>query len=159
LVPDHGRLMHLFLIREPDLDAMAHLHPVRVNRRLFEAPIPDLPPGSYSLYAQVTHETGFAQTITNRVELPSSTVHSELTDEEDSSWIGPVGVVPAQATVSLGDGLTMEWILDGAPSSLRDGPRSLRFLVRDAEGNPAQLEPYLGMTGHLLVRSFDGRIF
>jgi hypothetical protein len=160
LVPDHGRLMHLFLLREPGLDAMAHLHPIRVHRRLFETPVPSLPPGSYSVYAQVTHETGFAQTITNRVELPIAAVHSESMDEEDAWWVGTtIAGKAAPVTAPLGDGLTMEWLMEGGPSSLRDGPTSLRFVVRDAAGRPVQLEPYLGMAGHLVVRSLDGRIF
>jgi hypothetical protein len=38
-------------------------------------------------------------------------------------------------------------------------PVSLVFRVTDASGAPVALEPYLGMSGHLVLRSFDGRVF
>src|SRR5260221_2492362 len=63
-VPDHGKLMHLFLMREPKLEVFAHLHPVKLNRTTFETPLPDLPAGRYQLYADVTYETGFSDTLT-----------------------------------------------------------------------------------------------
>lgn len=56
LVPDHGKLMHLFLIRAEEPDTFAHLHPVQRAGLTFETALPPLPPGRYSVIADVTHE-------------------------------------------------------------------------------------------------------
>ncbi len=70
LVPDHGKLMHLFLVREPALDVFAHLHPVRTNAHTFVLDAPALPAGGYQLYGDVTFENGISQTLVARVALP-----------------------------------------------------------------------------------------
>ena len=72
LVPDHGKLMHAFLIREPELDAFAHLHPVRRTSTNFVSVLPPLPAGRYRCYADVTHETGLSRTLTAVVDLPEA---------------------------------------------------------------------------------------
>jgi hypothetical protein len=157
LVPDHGRLMHLFLVREPDLGGMAHLHPVRVNRDTFETRLPAIPPGAYTAYAQITHETGFSETLTNRVEIPGRADgegESGTGDPDDAWWVGSVG---DGDRCDLGDGYRMVGV--GMGGAVRRQPVSLRFRVEDADGSPAGLEPYLGMLGHLAVRSHDGRVF
>src|SRR5437867_8518579 len=64
LIPDHGKMMHLFLVHDGEEDAFAHLHPVHRGRAEFEAPLPPLPAGRYHLYADVTHEDGFSETLT-----------------------------------------------------------------------------------------------
>ena len=64
LIPDHGKLMHLFLVREPDLKVFAHLHPLKRSWEKFEVALPPLPAGHYQVYADITHETGFAETLT-----------------------------------------------------------------------------------------------
>ncbi|MGH2899223.1 MAG: hypothetical protein ACRDMZ_11160, partial [Solirubrobacteraceae bacterium] len=71
LVTDHGKLMHLFLIREHTLDAFAHLHPVRRDARAFEGVLPPLPAGSYELYAELTHESGASETLVGKVAVPA----------------------------------------------------------------------------------------
>src|SRR5439155_26788889 len=82
LIPDHGKLMHLFLIGTEAPSAFAHLHPVRRSEAEFEAPLPPLPAGSYSLYADVTHENGFSETLTASVVVPpASTAMKTL-------WLG-----------------------------------------------------------------------
>ncbi|HEY2952523.1 MAG TPA: hypothetical protein VGK40_08075, partial [Verrucomicrobiae bacterium] len=50
LVPDHGKLMHLFLMREPELDAFGHLHPIRRDANSFETVLPSLPAGHYRVF-------------------------------------------------------------------------------------------------------------
>src|SRR5205085_308598 len=43
LVPDHGHLMHLFLVRDSSLDGFAHLHPLPLDSTTFEAALPPRP--------------------------------------------------------------------------------------------------------------------
>src|SRR5258706_6772261 len=70
LVADHGKLMHLFLLRQPDLNAFAHLHPARRDGRSFENVLPPLPAGAYDLYAEITEENGINQTLIAKIALP-----------------------------------------------------------------------------------------
>ena len=161
LVPDHGKLMHLFLMREPELDAFAHLHPTKLDRKSFESVLPQLPKGNYRLYADITYETGFADTLTTTVEIPdraddlTSTVEAS---DLDDSW---------RVSSELGGCRTRECRLAEdcimrctAPDRiLANAPVTLKFLVTQADGRPAPLESYLGMRGHLALRREDGSVF
>ena len=82
LIPDHGKMMHLFLIRDGEPGAFAHLHPARRSETEFEAPLPPLPAGPYHIYADVTHEDGFAETLTATAEIPPATLAMK------SLWLG-----------------------------------------------------------------------
>jgi hypothetical protein len=167
LTPDHGKLMHLFLIREPGLDAFAHLHPAPVDDRRFEAPLPPLPAGRYRIYADIVQESGFAQTLVQTVDLPAGSSGSPPvplsgtvpeTDPDDSFRLAPP--LGAQRAVEgpLEDGGTMVWERGAEP--LRAGQDiDLRFTVRDASGRPAPLEPYMGMLSHAAIRRDDGAVF
>jgi hypothetical protein len=72
LLPDHGKLMHMFLVRAADLSAFAHVHPVREGDApaSFTVPLPPLPAGEYRIYADIVHENGFAPTLVNTVRMP-----------------------------------------------------------------------------------------
>src|SRR6266545_2541950 len=168
IVPDHGKLMHLFLVREPQLDAFAHLHPVKLSKGTFEVPLPPLPAGKYSAYADITYENGYADTLTAEVELPETTTISAIAErppasDPDDSWhIGPAlgsaaGSTEGERTVPLADGYTITWLRE--PGSDCKAAADLRFVVRDASGQPAKLEPYMGMLAHAAVRRADGAVF
>jgi hypothetical protein len=175
LVPDHGKLMHVFLVREPGLDAFAHLHPIKRDRNRFETLLPDLPPGAYRLYADVTYETGFSDTVTTTFELPangqSPVPVSAITDPDDSWWL-PSGLDTSPLERRLNADYSMIWpaseSLPLKPDDQRglpvqrarlNEPMVLRFTVRDTQGRAVEPEPYLGMRGHLALRREDGAVF
>ena len=161
LMPDHGKLMHLFLLREPGLDAFAHLHPVR-DGDVFRAALPLLPPGSYRVYADVVHESGFPQTLVDRVTIAAapagadSAAGKDPPSDPDDSW--RMAQPPSRpADVSpLEDGSTMLWHREALAA---DREATLRFEVRDPDGRPAALEPYMGMLSHAVVSRDDGKVF
>jgi hypothetical protein len=178
LMPDHGKLMHMFLIREPAMDAFAHLHPVKWGSSTFYAALPSLPPGRYRVYGDVVHESGFERTLVAKVEVPGSgfpvpgsrgagpgaptrrgTRNQEpgTSLDPDASW--HLGAPGAAATeIVLGDGSVMRWMRDSA--ALRAGRETtLHFAVVDSAGRPAQLEPYMAMAGHAVVTRDDGSVF
>ena len=159
LVPDHGKLMHMFLVREPAMDVFAHLHPVRRESRKFDVVLPPLPAGNYRAYADVTHESGFSQTLTTTVEIPTAGASgdgpADLPRDPDDSWSS--GNVASNNVAALGEGLTMKLMVD---EPLRAGRGvTLRFQVRDANGAAAKLEPYISMLAHAAIRRDDGTVF
>jgi hypothetical protein len=170
LIPDHGKMMHLFLIREPGLDAFAHIHPIQRDRRTFEVALPPLPPGTYRAYADVTHENGFAQTLVATVQLPepaaSMTSTLFLAQDADDSWHVDTSTKRLEsadpssqqrATCALASGCTMVWEKDAPLRENREAP--LRFKVLEATGRPVVLQPYMGMLGHAAIRRDDGTVF
>jgi hypothetical protein len=162
LMPDHGKLMHLFVVREPALDAFAHLHPVPVDEERFEVPLPALPAGAYRLYADIVQESGYPQTLVDRVEIPATSGTVPVggrTPDPDDSWrlADPIGRATA-ASAPIEGGLAMTWKRSAAP--LAAGREAdLAFEVRDAAGRPIPLEPYMGMLSHAVIRRDDGSVF
>ncbi len=181
ILPDHGKLMHAFLVRTPGLDAFAHLHPNRPDTLTYNATLPALPGGKYLLYADVVYRSGFAETLTDTVEVPSLKIRSGVItkpSDPDDSWaiaepIGgkaTAGSIPyldkdmavcgkPAASAKLEDGSTMLWM--DKPGEVPETGKlySLKFAVADAEGKAAPLEPYLGMSGHAAILRSDGSVY
>jgi hypothetical protein len=162
LMPDHGKLMHAFLVREPNLDALVHLHPVFDGDRSFDAALPELPHGSYRVYADIVHESGFAQTMIGQIEIGPKHAPDEVqpgpAPDLDDSWIELRHRPDNAAAQPLEDGSTLTWQRSDEPI-VAGRDLMLRFAVRDPEGRPAQLQPYLGMAGHAIINSADGSVF
>lgn len=162
LIPDHGKLMHLFVIDSARMTSFAHLHPSLVDSSTFSAVLPPLPPGRYRLYGDVTFETGQTHTLLGTVRLTSddSSAAAEAgRGDPDDSWRVSAGASRrGHSETRLEDGSTMEWLADSTP--LRAGKDvTLRFRVSDPTGQPATLEPYLGMAAHAVIAKTDGTVF
>lgn len=179
LVADHGKLMHLFLVRLPELDAFAHLHPVRRGATNFEAVLPPLPSGRYFLYADITHEDGRSETLVDSLSLPApagappqakaksnmneviclsgppGNASEPLALDPDDSW--HIGQAGQGNRADLMGGRTMLLQTTGALIANRE--TSLRFRILNPDGAPALLQPYMGMLGHAVVRRFNGSVF
>ncbi len=160
LVPDHGKLMHVFLVREPGMDEFAHIHPVRRDATTFEVALPPVSAGNYRVYADVTHESGLSKTLVALVEVPDMPAVGAvgeflLTPDADDSWHS--GTAGEKPSAPLGNGLTMEW--EPGPPLLEKREASLRFVVMDAQRQPAKLEPFMGMFSHAAIRRADGAVF
>lgn len=139
LIPDHGKLMHLFLVSAND-QAVAHLHPVLVDSTTFDSALPPLPAGDYYLFADIVHETGFSETLTDTVQLTAAPRATWTPSDPDDAWL-----------VGAGDGSFIRW---ERPAELRVGADvDLTFAAREG------LEPYMGMAGHAIVAREDGGVF
>lgn len=155
LMPDHGKLMHMFLVREPGMDAFAHVHPVKTDSTRFRLAVPaELPAGTYRLYADVVHESGFPRTFVEKVAIPAASGSAGAVDADDS-W--RVGGGQAGTAARLEDGSTMTWERDAQLAAGRE--TTLRFRVTDPAGAPAALQPYMGMMSHAAVSRDDGSVF
>ncbi len=167
LLPDHGKLIHLFLVREGSRDAFGHLHPVRKGGKTFEVALPPLPEGRYKILCDLTFEqSGVSSTATNSVQLPAIPAPvagaAALKSDPDDSWASySADIVPAAAAANpvcrLPGGEQVEW-KSHPPLRVRQDA-ALRFEVRDATGHPVELEPYMGMMSHAAVLRTDGAVF
>lgn len=166
LVTDHGKLMHAFLIREPTLDAFAHVHPRPTADGDFIVAAPALPAGEYRLYADITLENGLSETLSTLFDLPAALAveggRSPLATADVDDSMRVVDAVASEPLATsersaLGAGFEMIWQnpeLAGDPLQCE-----LRFAIVDGDGAPARLEPYMGMMGHAAVRRLDASVF
>jgi hypothetical protein len=155
LIPDHGKLLHLFLVKKNGLGALAHLHPVAIDSLTFEAALPFLPPGEYFVFADAVHENGFAETLVQSVTLREAPAMAwRPSDADDAIFVGNGVRTPSR----FDDGSTLSW--DGATGAhVAGGDARLHFTLRDASGAILSVEPYMGMAAHALAVRDDGSVF
>jgi hypothetical protein len=181
LVPDHGKLMHMFLVKADALDVFAHLHPRRADSVTFVTQIPDLPAGRYWIYADITRLSGFAETIIDTLDIPETIYRqasnpsglSRTADKDDTyfitnsvnskSFIQPsVNAIMCGAPgveTKLQDGTSAVWVQKPGQELKAGELTELTFEMLDENRKPAKLEPYLGMMAHAVILKDDGSVY
>jgi hypothetical protein len=160
LLPDHGKLMHMFLIGD-DMNVFAHVHPVaRTPQAIdFDVVLPPLPGGRYRVYSDIVHESGYAQTLINTVEMQSKRGGATQTSDPDDSWFSGAGAAEMAApSFAFDDGTRLVWERGDSPLSV-GVERELKFSLRDSDGAFLQVEPYMGMAAHVAVANRDASVF
>jgi len=154
LIPDHGHIMHLFLVRMPDMKSFWHLHPDQNTPGDFAQNLPTMPAGQYQIYADIVHHTGFPETQVGTINLPA--IAGAQLSGDDS---GAFDLSASDKTAELTDGYRMVWERDAQPLKANQ-PIWFRFHIEDQDGKPAtDLEPYMGMAAHAVFMSTDGKTF
>lgn len=175
LIPDHGKLMHAFLIRVPGLDAFAHIHPERQDSTTFQTALPTLPGGKYVVYADIVRYSGFSETITDTIVIaehsrkaPESPKFSEDTYIITDPINAPGNVAMDADVIICGkpgtktvfqDGSYAIW--EGKPDQALEAGKAyqLNFEIFNPDNSPCLPEPYLGMMGHAVVMRSDGSVY
>jgi hypothetical protein len=158
LLLDHGKPMHLYAIRWPQMDAVYHLHPATTGKFGLSETLPNMPPGEYKLYADVVYLSGFAETMTATMNVPPGLSTSPLAADDASAAPPPLSAGELGTSYKLPDGFTMVW--DKPATITATTPYGFRFTLLDPTGKPAQdMQPYLGMAGHAAFVKTDGSTF
>jgi hypothetical protein len=161
LVPDHDHLMHLYVIRQPGLDVIYHLHPDLSQPDEFRLALPAIPPGDYKLYADVVHENGLPETLTAALHLPAGVTERArpLAGDDAHAETTPVGKAALGDSFLLPDGYRMHWINAATPIEARQGTE-FRFELLTPNGTrPNDMALYMGMLGHAAFVKTDGTVF
>ncbi len=137
---NHDKLAHLIMVRD-GLDEFAHIHP-EVDRQGNMTATHTFPKaGKYRLFVDYKPKGKSAATATAVVEVTG-----------DAPAAAPL-VVNAPGKVNA-DGLVVEI---GVQNPKAGQEAEVRFRLNDSSGNPvADLQPYLGARGHLVILSADG---
>ena len=151
-IPDHGKIMHLYFINK-NYKQLCHLHPKRnkANKDLFEVVIPPIEFGEYYLFMDVTHESGFTETLINTVDyklrnIANQNIIYSLNADDDDSYI------------TLNSSYYLKWI-DQNKQYTTKSEISLNFQMLNINDSPSTIEPYIQMGGHGAVLSKDASTF
>lgn len=128
----HEKRMHLIVARR-DLTGFQHLHPEQAADGTWSADVTLPDAGSHRLFADFTRE-GQAHTLA-----------ADLRVDGDAD----LRALPAPAGTATSDGGETV-TLDGATGLRAGRATTLRFAI-ERDGEPVDVEPYLGASGHLVA--------
>lgn len=141
--PHHEALLHLAVVDESG-GFFAHLHPARLAPGVYAVTFTPDRPGAYTVYVELMRHGGSLQVVTGRFTV---TGHMQVA----------VAPLPGLGVHDVG-GLRVE--VRASPEPLRSGRlTTLSLVVSDENGPVRDLEPWLGMGGHLMMRNADLELF
>ena len=143
IVPHHEALLHHVLLSEDGAD-FAHVHPARVGPGRYLIALTPARPGRYTAYAEIQRLDSGTQVIASDFEVGGAAA----------------GALPPAAP-GLGlrevDGMQVN-VTSSTP--LTAGKQATLTFNFSANGAPVlDLQPWLGMAGHLIARRTDGALF
>jgi hypothetical protein len=128
---EHERRMHVIVARD-DLTGFQHVHPEMDASGEWSVPVRFAKPGSYRVFADFSSE-GTSLTLSDSVLVPGEAARRELP--------------PVEALATSDGGYEVE--LD-AGEIAAGGDAELEFTV-SRDGEPVEIQPYLGADGHLVA--------
>jgi hypothetical protein len=149
LVPDHGHIVHLFLVRTPGLDRLWHLHP-EVKNGEFITELPSIDAGHYKVFADVVDKSGFPWTLVGTIDLPAISGRPLIGDDSEGTAPAVQGA-PESTSATLPDGTRVTWGRDSSalkpnvPTFLGAGPRAVHGdggARRDSPRRPQRVRTY-----------------
>ena len=161
---DHDKMLHMAIAKVPGATWFFHIHPTMTQDGVFDFTFTPPEPGKYAYFADVLFGSGEGDTATGIIDVPNGTKTATFTfDDPDDSFSVSPPLDPAEAgntTCDVGDGMTMAWVA-GGPANLRPlEMEKMTFELRDPSGTPvAQIDPYMGMAGHMLIMRDDAKMF
>jgi hypothetical protein len=143
LLPHHEALLHLVVVGA-DGAFFAHLHPARQAPGRFAIGLTPDRPGRYTAYAEIERQDSGVQVVARDFEVggaaaPAAPPPPGLCARE----VGDIHVVVASSLAPLRAGRQA----------------TLTFSFSQAGTPVADIQPWLGMAGHLIARSADGMIY
>ena len=151
IIPDHGKIIHMYLVKD-DLSVLSHIHPSRntKNKHVFEVLMPPVSRGSYTVYMDITYETGLTETVQSPIEYLDQIEVMENGNvpirDPDDSW--------THANMQH----KIIWLNEKADYRLEEEIK-LEFQAFDSKLVPTKLEPYIQMGGHGALISPENNVF
>jgi hypothetical protein len=143
IVPHHEALLHLVILSADGAD-FTHVHPARVGPGRYTIGFTPARPGRYTAYAEIQRQDSGTQVLARDFELGGAAVPAA----QPAPGLGPRAVAGLQ--VSVASSLT----------PLRAGKQATLTFSFSRGGAPiGDLQPWLGMGGHLIARTADGATF
>ena len=178
IIPDHGKIMHLFIVSLPGMNVFAHVHPERTGLLNFAVDLPSLPQGKYLAYADIVYNSGFTETLKDTISitnLPAGPKTDSLLDPDDAldfskplktgnGSLDPVkNVIIGNHTGEVAQMSDGTMIMMEAPQKEKTYFNSqvytLNFSVWDKNKQPVKPDLYMGMQGHAIIVRDDGMVF